>query len=58
MKETWQLDCSKFCDNIITENGIIVDCMPLLTKFKNQPIGNLINWSEKLFGNVTVQRVE
>jgi hypothetical protein len=58
VKEIYNIDCSKFCDNIITENGIIVDCMPLLNKFKGQPIGNLITWSKKVFGQVTIKRLE
>jgi hypothetical protein len=58
MKELWNIDCSHFNDNIVTENGIIVDCMPLLQKFKGQPVGNLTGWANKVFGKVTVEQIE
>jgi len=58
MKEIYEVECSKYRDIITLENGIIEECMPLLIKFKGQPIGNLIKWSEKVFGQVTIKRME
>lgn len=57
-REVYRVECSKFSDLIETENGIITDTMPVFRKFVNQPISNLTGWLVKIFGNVTIKRIE
>jgi hypothetical protein len=58
MREIYRIECSKFSDLVELENGIITDTMPVFRKFVGQPVGNLTNWLHKVFGAITIKRVE
>lgn len=58
MKEVYRVTCDRFSDLVELENGIIIDTLPVFRKFVNRPISNLTGWLVKIFGSVTIKRVE
>ena len=49
MKE-YQIESSKFCGYIkVDDNDVIIETMPILRKFVEQSLANLVYWTNKNF---------
>lgn len=40
------IDTGWACGGVIVSDDIIIDCAPIFKKFLNQPIINLLSWSQ------------
>jgi len=58
MKKLW-ISCGEFTGKVvINDKNIIVDAMFICKKFVGQPLNNLLNWANKNFGTVDIERFE
>lgn len=48
--EKWWISCLKFTVQVNVKDGVIVNAAPVVTKFKGQPLSNLLRWAAKLGG--------
>jgi hypothetical protein len=53
MTKFW-ISCPKFTIRVYVHDGIIVKAAPIVQKFINQPVVNLLNWAAK-FGKVIIK---
>lgn len=57
--KTYQLDCEKFCGGVtVDDNGILIETMPVFTKFIGQHISNLTGWISKKFKYCTLRELK